>query len=137
MKWFKHFTDSDKSESISTLIGKEGITGYGRWFRLLEIVASRMERGSDRCDAEYPMAWWCEKLQASPMEAWKFFKTCEALFQISVQTDDQTAIKCRSSRVQVRHMTRSKIRVVIPNLLKRRDEYCSKSGQNRDKIGTK
>ena len=57
MKWFKHETDCDLSEGLNYLIDQEGFAGYGRWWRMIEIIASKMDE-TDRCSAEYSNKKW-------------------------------------------------------------------------------
>ena len=57
MKWFKHETDAIHSEKLTRLINEFGFEGYGRFWRIMEIVAERMDV-SDRCHAELPEKEW-------------------------------------------------------------------------------
>ena len=61
MKWFKHDSDAFTSEGVEILIDEFGFAGYGRWNRLLEIVAFKMDE-TDRCWVEYPVSKWCSLL---------------------------------------------------------------------------
>jgi len=107
MKWFKHDTDCDRSEGLTSLICEFGWAGYGRWFRLLEIVASKMD-GSDRCWAEYPTKEWRQLLGLKQKKLSLFLKQTENKLKTKVVTYDNI------------------IRIEVPNLLIKRDYYSSK-----------
>jgi len=115
MKWFKHDADCDESEGLSYLISVEGFAGYGRWFRILEIVASKMD-GSDRCHVEYPVQKWCSLLGLKQKKLISFLKLTENKLKTKVVYSNNV------------------IRIEIPNLLNKRDEYSKKSRQNLDNV---
>ena len=115
MKWFKHDTDCETSEGLSYLISIEGFAGYGRWFRVLEIVASKMDK-SDRCHAEFPIQKWCSLLGLKQKKLISFLKLTENKLKTKVVCFDNI------------------IRIEIPNLLNKRDEYSKKSRQNPDNV---
>lgn len=104
MKWFKHETDSLMSEGIEYLIEKEGMAGYGRWNRLLEIVAFKMDE-SNKCSVEYPISKWCSLLKLKKKKLISFLEL----------THNQLKTKVTNSE--------NIIRIEIPNLLKKRDNY--------------
>jgi len=125
--WFKHETDADESESLNLIIGKYGMAGYGRWYRLLEIVAAKMDCKTDRCSVSYPLSYWGNKLDLSPRAAWDFLKTCEQFIGISVETTpeltsslSQTGVKLQINSKRSRNEL---VLVTIPNLLKKRDSH--------------
>uniref|UniRef100_A0A6M3LPE1 Lin1244/Lin1753-like N-terminal domain-containing protein n=1 Tax=viral metagenome TaxID=1070528 RepID=A0A6M3LPE1_9ZZZZ len=115
MKWFKHDTDCDESEGLSYLLSREGFAGYGRWFRLLEIIAAKMD-GTDRCHAEYPVQKWCSLLGLKQKKLISFLELSENKLKTKVVCCDNI------------------IKIEVPNLLKKRDEYSKRSGQNQDTI---
>lgn len=43
MKWFKHFSNASHSDSLADLVEDFGFEGYGRYWRLLEILAERFD----------------------------------------------------------------------------------------------
>jgi hypothetical protein len=118
VKWFKHLTDCQNSESLSYLLSLEGFAGYGRWFRLLEIVAARMDK-TDLCHAEYPIGKWCSLLGLKQKKLISFLELTE--------NELKTKVK-RSGNI---------IRIEIPNLLKMRDEYTARSGDDPDECREK
>jgi len=115
LKWFKHDTDCDRSEGLSYLLEEEGFAGYGRWFRLLEIVASKMDK-SNKCSIEYPAKKWGILLGLKQKKLKTFLKHCENKLKTKVVCYDNI------------------IRIEIPNLLNKRDEYSQKSGHNQDNV---
>lgn len=104
MKWFKHDTDCDKSEGLVDMIHKFGWAYYGRWFRLLEIVASKMDE-TDKCHAEFPIKEWCKLLSIS-----------KKLFIGWCMDND----KLRKTKTIING---DLMRIEIPNLLKKRDNH--------------
>jgi hypothetical protein len=111
VNWFKHKThDCLQSESLSVLLAKEGFAGYGRWFRLLEIVAAQMDK-TDRCHAEYPIGKWCSLLGLKQKKLISFLELTENELKTNIKHSENI------------------IRIEIPNLLKIRDEYTARSGE--------
>jgi hypothetical protein len=103
------------SEGVAALIEEQGFEGYGRWMRLLEIVALKMDK-TDRCHVEYPIPVWCSLL--------KLKRNKLNLFLELIQNKLRTKVT----------KTEDVIRIEIPNLLKKRDEYSRKSGQNQEHV---
>ncbi|MBT5469230.1 MAG: DUF4373 domain-containing protein [Nitrospina sp.] len=109
MKWFKHETDAIHSEKLNPLIDEFGFEGYGRFWRIMEIVAERMD-GSDRCHAELPEKTWLKLLSIRRPLFHRYLTVVESLFDNwRITTDNQTLLT----------------RIEIPNLLEKRDNYTS------------
>lgn len=104
MRWFKHDTDAFTSEGVDALIDAEGFAGYGRWMRLLEIVAFKMDE-TDRCYVEYSYKKWSRLLGLRRNKLISFL----TLTELELKT-----------KVTLNH---NKIRIEIPNLLNKRDNY--------------
>lgn len=104
MKWFKHDTDASFSEGIDFLISKQGFEGYGRWNRLLEIIAFKMD-DSDNCSVEYSKKKWCSLLELKQKKLVSFLELTENQLKTKVVHSDNF------------------IKISIPNLLKKRDNY--------------
>ena len=49
IKWFKHETDSKDSEKLKDVIAEFGYEGYGWYWRIMEIVACKMDE-TGRCE---------------------------------------------------------------------------------------
>ena len=107
MKWFKHDTDADRSEGISFLVDQEGFAGKGRWYTLLEIVASKMDK-TDLCSVEYPVSKWCSLLGLKQKKLKTFLELTENKLKTKVVYSGNI------------------IRIEIPNLLKKRDSHNKK-----------
>lgn len=109
MKWMKHETDSIHSEKLTRLINKFGFQGYGHFWRIMEIVAERMD-GSDRCHAELPEREWLKLLSIRRPLFHRYLAVIQSLFDNwRVTTDNETLLT----------------RIEIPNLLDKRDNYTS------------
>ena len=116
MKWFKHETDAKDSEKLKAIIDEFGFEGYGRWFRIMEIIAEKMD-DSSRCHYEQSEWEWCCNLKAKRKQLTCFLKA----------TEKQMLCKVVANGKQ--------LRIEIPNLLKKRDNY-SKHLQVSDKKKT-
>lgn len=104
MKWFKHDTDCFLSEGLNSLLDDEGFAGYGRWFRLLEIIAFKMDK-TDKCSVEYSTKKWCSLLRLKQKKLISFLK--------------QTENKLKTKVVYSENI----IKIEIPNLLNKRDNF--------------
>jgi len=118
MKWFKHDTDCDRSEGLSFLIDQEGFSGYGRWFRLLEIVAEKMDK-TDRCHAEYSIQKWCSLLGLKQKKLISFLELTENKLKTKVFSYENI------------------IKIEIPNLLNKRDNYTKDFQETSKKLPSK
>ena len=104
MKWFKHETDSMDSEKMKMIIYEFGFEGYGWFWRIMEIIAKQMDE-TNRCHYEQPVSEWCGNLKVKQRKLRKFLEL----------TTLQTITKVVYSG--------DKLRIKIPNLLKKRDNY--------------
>jgi hypothetical protein len=114
MRWVKHMTAAWDDERIAKLVGKggvEGLAAYGIWWRLIEIIASRVDGKSTQCSVTYDVTRWSLllSLRGSHVRHW-----IEKLALTGVLTAEWVG---------------TEITVTIPKLLKYRDEYSKKSGQ--------
>lgn len=129
MKWFKHETDAVNSEKLNQLIDKAGLEGYGRFWRVLEVVAERMD-DSNKCSVELSVRRWAELLHYPPKCRTDYIVSFFDLLRM-----------CGLCEVDVdRHIdstsgahTEICIRTTIPNLLKKRDNYT----KNLQAVGKK
>ena len=109
MKWFKHETDSIHSEKLTRLKNEFGFEGYGRYWRIMELVAERMD-GSNRCHIELPEKEWLRLLSIRRPSFNHYLSVIGLLFDSwRITTDNETQL----------------IRIEIPNLLGKRDNYTS------------
>jgi hypothetical protein len=124
MKWLKHETDAANSEKLEALIDKHGFEGYGRYWRIMEIVAERMDN-SDRYHAEYPENFWLKQLKIRRPLLLQFLADIELLFDIKVIRSN---LQADNRQVTNRLL----IRIEIPNLLKKRDYATLKKRQRQN-----
>lgn len=118
MKWFHHEVDSMHSEKIAALIAEFGFEGYGRYWRIMEIVAERMD-GSGRFWAELPMELWLRYLSVRRPLFNRYLVVIQLLFDIKVVS------------------TGLLLRIEIPNLLKWQDNYTKDLVEKRKKLLSK
>ena len=104
MKWFKHDADAFLSEGVDALIDSEGFAGYGRWMRILEVVAFKMDE-TNRCHVEYSIQKWCRLLGLKQKKLILFLELTQKEMKTKVVYSENI------------------IRIEIPNLLKKRDNY--------------
>jgi hypothetical protein len=109
MKWFKHEVDAIHSEKLTRLKSEFGFEGYGRYWRIMEIVAERMD-GSNRCHAELPEKEWLNLLSIRRPLFDRYLVVIGLLFDSWRITSDKEKLL---------------IRIEIPNLLEKRDNYTS------------
>ncbi len=135
MKWFKHFTDASDDEFIADLEDRYGWEGYGRWWRLLEIVGMQFKKDGPPL-ASYPWSTWQTKLRARRVNLEKFLRYLEASGKIKMTETTEKLGRKSFSNSFLRKENGDILIIEIPNLLKIRDEYSKKSGQNQDKVGS-
>ena len=111
MKWFKHFTDAYNNEKLSRIVETFGLEGYGFWWRLLEIVAAKIDE-SDETTVVFSAKKWGSLFGLS---AKKFERMAEVFAQHNLILLDF----CPQGYV-----------VNIPNLLKYRDEWTKRKARN-------
>ena len=109
MKWFKHETDAFTSEGVDCLMQEFGMAGYGRWNRLLEIVAFKMDETS-RCHVEYSYSKWRNLLGLNKKKLNHFLTILEDKLNLNITINGQF------------------VKIEIPNLLKKRDNYTRNVG---------
>lgn len=110
MKWFRHETDAIHSEKLALLISKFGFEGYGRYWRIMELVAERMDE-TGKCYLELPEKDWLRYLSVRRPLLHRYLVVICQLFDIKQVT------------------TGLLIRIEIPNLLKKRDYATLKKRQ--------
>tara|TARA_Y100000296_G_C5164312_1_gene253691 strand:- start:506 stop:1309 length:804 start_codon:yes stop_codon:yes gene_type:complete len=118
MKWFKHETDVIHSEKMAKLIEEFGFEGYGRYWRIMEIIAERMDE-TDRCYAELPEREWLRYLVVRRPLFHRYLVVIGQLFDNKVITNGLL------------------IRIEIPNLLKKRDNYTKNLQVTCKKLASK
>lgn len=126
MKWFKHISTTYQDEKIAKVIEVLGIEGYGFWWRMLEVVAEKMEK--NETEITYPIKYFANIFGFSEKKFEKFLKIFQSFEIFCVNFEKKQENFSKKSQVYVT--------VNIPNLLKYRDEYTErknkKSGVCRD-----
>ena len=104
MKWLKHETDAMDSEKMKMVIHEFGFEGYGWFWRVMEIIAKQMDE-TGRCHYDQPVSEWCGNLKVKQRKLRKFLEltTLQSITKLVYSED--------------------KLRIEIPNLLKKRDNY--------------
>jgi uncharacterized alkaline shock family protein YloU len=104
MKWLKHETDAMDSEKMKMIIYEFGFEGYGWFWRIMEIIAKQMDE-TGRCHYDQPVSEWCGNLKVKQRKLRKFLEltTLQSITEVVY--------------------SENKLRIEIPNLLKKRDNY--------------
>ena len=111
MKWFKHLTCAFDDEKLSAVVDELGMEGYGFWWRILEVVAEKLDENGD-CSCTFSAKKWGDFFGFSAKKFEKFV----IIFQKNKLFEVIFFEKC--------------ICVNIPNLLKFRDEWSRKKDRN-------
>lgn len=104
MKWFKHMSNASDDEFIAELEDKFGLEGYARWFKLLEVIATQMDKTS-KCSARFPWTKWQLFLKGKRKKLELFLGYCENKQRITQELNGNI------------------LEIKIPKLLKLRDNY--------------
>ena len=119
MRWLKHMTATRDDEKVAKLIELGGHAAYGLWWMVLETVAGAMAKDGQKCSLTYPISKWA---------------TCLSL-RGSLVMSSLSRLAVTSLVTIERHGT--DVTVTIPNLLKYRDEWSSRSGVAPESLGSK
>ncbi len=111
MRWFKHMTLSFNDEKLSAVVDELGMEGYGFWWRILEVVAEKMDE-----NGEYSVSF-------SPKKWGNFFG-------FSAKEFENFARIFQKNRIFDVEFSENQVMVSIPNLLKYRDEWSRKKARN-------
>lgn len=111
MRWFKHMTCSFNDEKLSAVVDELGMEGYGFWWRILEVVAEKMDE-----NGEYSVSF-------SPKKWGNFFG-------FSAKKFENFAGIFQKNRIFDVEFSENQVMVSIPNLLKYRDEWSRKKARN-------
>lgn len=114
MKWFRHMTNASDDAFIEELEELFGWEGYGRWWKLLEIIASDMKEGDP--SATHSWVKWQSFLKGKRNKLETFLKHCENKSRIKLEQNGNI------------------LKITLPKLLELKDEYTRKSGQAPEKI---
>ena len=107
MRWFKHMSNSFDDEKLSAVIDELGMEGYGFWWRILEIIAEKMDEKED-CSAVFSTKKWGTFFGFSAKKFENFVK----IFQ--------------KNKVFKADFFEGQVKISIPNLLKYRDEWSKR-----------
>ena len=113
MRWFKHYSDASDDAFIEGLEDKFGWEGYGRWWKLLEIIAKSMDKNSDP-SAEHSWVKWQSLLKGKRNKLDSFLIHCQNEMKINLEQNGNI------------------LKINCPKLLELRDEYNRKSGHTTD-----
>lgn len=84
MKWFKHLSDASDDAFIENLEEIFGWEGYGRWWKLLEIIAKKMDE-TNACFAEHSWVKWQSFLKGKRNKLELFLGHCHDKGKINLE----------------------------------------------------
>lgn len=121
-------THAHQDTKVCAILEQLGAEGYGIYWLLLEHLAIPMDGKSEESPvAEHSIVKWAQICHCSARRMRQFVYLATELRLISAETTPelrQYSDKSMSDR----------FRIVVPNLLKYRDEYSKRSGQDPDKL---
>ncbi len=115
MKWFKHMSDSSDDSFIEDLEEIFGLEGYARWWKLLEVIAKKMDKTND-CSASHTWVKWQSLLKGKKNKLILFLEHCQNEHKIKLEQNGNI------------------LKITCPKLLKLRDEHTRKSGVAREEV---
>lgn len=128
MKWFKHMTCSGTDEKLAIIIDELGLEGYGFYWRLLEIVAEKLDaKGEPNCC--YSIKRWSKIFGLYPKKFLKILERFEKLSLIFCKTFEKHSEKFSETSEKI-------LEISIPNLLKYRDNYTKNSQVADNKVAS-
>lgn len=114
MKWFKHMSASWEDEKLSRIVDEAGLEGYGFWWRMVEIVASKVDENNITL-VTFSLKKWCSLFVVRPQKLRRLLTLCEDCGMFKSVSDGDM------------------ITVDIPNILKYRDEWTKKKASKKPK----
>ena len=114
MKWFKHYSDASDDSFIEELADTFGWEGYGRWWKLLEIIAANMEK-NDQPYAEHSWVKWQSFLKGKRNKLETFLVHCQNKGKLKLEQNGNI------------------LKIICPKLLELRDNH-SRNLQVADKL---
>ncbi len=115
MKWFKHMTCSGTDEKLAIVIDELGMEGYGFYWRLLEIIAEKLDaKGEPSCS--YSIKRWSKIFGFYPKKFLKFINSFKKLSLIFCKTFENHSEMFSETSENI-------LEISVPNLLKYQDNY--------------
>jgi hypothetical protein len=118
VRWVKHLTTAHKDPEVDALLERFGATAYGVYWLIVEEIASAMEPGRDAPEAIRSVQKWAHICRVQPRVFRKIIARLAVHLMIVSETDDK------------------RLKIIVPNILKYRDEYSRKSGHAPDPTKT-
>jgi len=120
---------------MTALIDEHGITAYGFYWLLTEVIAESMDK-TDRCELTHSVSQWARLLFCHHHAVKKYFAALSKPVYPTVTQELPGSYPTSNSLVTLEY-DGSNVTVKIPNLLKYRDEYSKRSGQTPEQLPTK
>jgi hypothetical protein len=114
MRWIKHLTLAHSDRAIAHILEEFGAEAYGIYWLMIEDIAAPMEKGKLEPNAVHSVVKWASICHCSARH-WR---------SIAHRMAEKNLIVMRSIE--------DRIEITICNILKYKDEYSKKSGQNTE-----
>ncbi len=118
VKWFKHMSDASDDAFIEGLEDKFGWEGYGRWWKLLEIIARAMDKNNEPF-AVHSWVKWSLFLKGKQNKLSLFLVHCQNEGRITLEQNGNI------------------LKIICPKLLELRDEHSRRSGVTTERTREK
>lgn len=117
MQWFKHYVETTNDIAIQKIISKFGFEGYGRFWRLLELIAIQMKKDKNyKPELEITKKELCTYLKQKPNKLDTYLEHIGNVLGMNLEATESDPIV---------------LRITYPNLLKYKDNHAFKSPQKR------
>jgi hypothetical protein len=124
-------TVSHSDEKLAQVLALHGPEGYGFWWLLVEVVAQQTGKDDDKCSVAYPASYWMRITGVYHFKKMKML--VESMHNLSL-----IYAQCSSNLCNISALSQKDILTIsMPNILKYRDEYSKKSGQNPESVRSK
>lgn len=97
MKWYKHMTNTDASGLVTELVEALGIAGYGLFFRLLEVLASKCEAPDWSTSLRLTRAGWQRRLYCQAQDLQTFIDIAQEWAEADRDAGRQPPLEIRES----------------------------------------
>lgn len=118
MRWVKHMAMAHADSEVDAVLEEFGAVAYGVYWLIVEEIASAIEPGRDAPEAIRSVQKWANICRVQPRVFRKIIARLAVHLMIVSGTDDK------------------RLRIIVPNLLKYRDEYSRKSGHSPEQTKT-
>jgi len=127
MKWYKHMANTETSGLITELVEVLNIAGYGLFFRLLEVLASKCEAPDWSTTLRLTKAGWKRRLYCTDDQLKAFVDVVLDWAVLEMEADREPAITIEEKQGRW-------LEISAPKLLLYADRYTAEASGSRTKV---